>query len=149
MSPNAFLLSNVGTPGTFGYARFIKVEETPYLVLLVLYPGEMMPGDTGAGFLLLHPDGRAMDAVQMRCSTRQALLHPVLIEKQGNDGAQLAVLPSAGLFLKDLEPTVSYRLHQWRKSPREGTAPATGSPERDGICRLKIAGGRFEILSPK
>ena len=148
MAPDS-LLNLDYLPGTFGLARFVRAEGTLYLVITANYRGMLMPGDTAAGVLLLHPDGRVLDWVQMSSSTRQAFLDARILEKTGSDGAQMVVIPASGFFLNFLESTISCRLDQWRREPRELVVPAAGSPEADGVCRMRIRGDQIQILTPQ
>jgi hypothetical protein len=84
----------------------------------------------------------------MACSNREAELAAILLDTPGVDGAQLVVLPSPG-WGKEVEPTISYRMYQWRRFTRDGVTPGRGAPEKDGICRLRISGDRLELLTPE
>jgi len=128
-------------------AQFVVAEETFYLILRAFSTSSIMPGESAAGFLLLHPDGRTLDCVQMACSNREAELSAILLNPLGGDGAQLVMTPSPG-WGKQVEPTISYRLHPWRRITREGVTAGRGTPEKDGICRLRISGASLEILTP-
>lgn len=138
----------LATEGWIGRPRFANVEGTPYLVLLARYSSSIMPGDSSAGVFLLHPEGRALDCFKMTCSNRLAELSATFLDPPGIDGAHVAVIPSPGSFFKEVVPTISYRLDQWRQPLREGKVPGKGAPETGGICRLRIRADRIEILTP-
>jgi len=141
-----FLHAANADPARIAAARFLRVQETSYLALLVDSPTVLsMPGIAAAGVLLLRPEGQALDSVLLTCNTRSALLHADILEPTPSDGAHFAIFATSGLFLKDLHD-VSYRVHQWQRSSREGQARGDETHQCLDVCRLKISDGRLEVL---
>ena len=136
MKREAYLEAN-GQRAQFAFPRFVKAEGTPYLVIPAYYPLWKSSDGTGTGFLLVHPDGRALDCVQMTCTNRLADINFVFLEKPATDGSQMALSP----IVDPVPQGVSYKLHQWRQAPREAKVSTA--------LYLRIRGERFEILDMK
>ena len=128
----------------FTCARFMEVEGKTVLLLILDTSSSANPA---TAIMLVSPDGRLLDYVQVSGSNGEVDVRAAFLEKPGEEGAQLAILPRRGFFApgQGVELRLDFRVDQWTRPPRQFAFTWKGS-EAELICPLRIRGGRLECL---
>jgi len=126
-------------------ARFLRAGERQYLVLLAY--GNTPQEAPIAGALLLTLEGDVLDSVTITCQNQEkrimGLMRVFYNEPFEGDEAEVSVSVGNGM-----QPAAFYQIKQWQRPDRQGAYREEDRKE-SYICRLRIAGNRFEVLRPR
>jgi hypothetical protein len=118
-------------------ARFFESEGKTSLLLLLETEAP------AAEIVMIEPEGRVLDYVRVACTDSTADLRAAFLKDSGPDGTSLVVLSPLGSFAREAKTTLSYRLDQWGRPPRQEVIPWKPG---DAIFRLRLRGDRLECL---
>jgi hypothetical protein len=124
---------------------FVHAEGRDHLVVLMESSWTTSSASIGAALLPL--DGGSTDYVQMDCDDWMDLKGSIL-RREDPDGASIRIDLDTKGFRSDLKEKVSYDLRFLGGGLRKqhGFLPLPTHPQ--GVCRLAIRGGRWQILTP-
>jgi hypothetical protein len=138
-NPETFIMEHGSVRPTLR-PRFITEEGERYLVLLMGCPPFSPGDDPSATIMLFSMRGQLLDCIHLLCSNDGVELRGTVLETRSADGARITIDPDRD----GLDFYSCYKLYHGREPVRLGFVAG----KRDGLCRLAIREGRFEVLSP-
>jgi hypothetical protein len=117
----------------FRGAEFVEAEEKLYLLLIADSGSSTIPGSEGLLVILLSAEGRALDFVDVSCSSREGILFSTVFPQDGRIAIH-RTCDGPG------DRPVSYRILLWNDFDREIRGMG------GDVCNVGIRGDRLEVL---